>query len=295
MAPSRCRPATGGTPAWLGAVCARSAGRFGAGAADGLIALPLGAGTAVAEAREIDDAGHLRGPGADRRRDEHRGRGLGRHRPPEDQARAACRAAAAARGAAAAREPLHKSDRPGQSQGRRELGEILPAVDDPRPEVRAAFAVAQVSAQPAPSQHAAVALGDRPADSVALHLATLSHLLQRESGLVDELAGRLRRAVEAGGDLLEAQAAELAHDERAPLAVGQLAQVVDELAQPFDRGGVGIGGGNGETVGIELHSRAPLTEQRDRLVVGDAVQPRLERDLAPLAGQGAHRADHRVL
>ena len=43
------------------------------------IALPLGAGTAVAEAREIDDAGHLRGPGADRRRDEHRGRGLGRH------------------------------------------------------------------------------------------------------------------------------------------------------------------------------------------------------------------------
>jgi hypothetical protein len=66
----------------------------------------------------------------------------------------------------------------------------------------------------------------------ALRRAAVGGGVQRVAGVEHGTAGCRVGEAEGAADLVVAQAVELAHDERAALALGQRAQVVDELLEP---------------------------------------------------------------
>src|SRR5260370_523190 len=78
-------------------------------------------------------------------------------------------------------------------------------------------------------------VGEHALDVGAAQWATLFALHQRATRLEDGLHRRALAAPEHGGDLLVSEAAELAHHERATLAIWQRTKVADELVQPRSR------------------------------------------------------------
>ena len=92
------------------------------------------------------------------------------------------------------------------------------------------------------------------------------------------------------------QAAQLAHEQRPAPLRGQLAEVARQRGirsrDSIDALGRGIAHLGGR---FEAAVRAPRSQQRDRLVVRDPVQPGSQRDLARLARQRAIRLEHRGL
>ncbi len=103
--------------------------------------------------------------------------------------------------------------------------------------VPARLAGAKVRAHPACPGGCAHRAPKASADLVALHLAPLSHLAQRQARLVHHLASRGLGGGERLRDLGVAQAAQLAHDQGDTLAVRQRVEVGDELAQTLARFG----------------------------------------------------------
>jgi hypothetical protein len=93
-----------------------------------------------------------------------------------------------------------------------------------------------------------------------------------------------------------AEAVELAEHERPPLAIGEVPQVrpqmgqalavLDGLRQPLRAQSGGL---------AQLGGRPAPAQQRYRLVVGDAEEPRAHLEVAPLALQRRERSSHRAL
>jgi hypothetical protein len=154
----------------------------------------------------------------------------------------------------------------------------------------------QVRADAARTQAAAISVGDAVADADALGRAPVDGLVESAAGVEHGAAGGLVGDAEGDRDVVVAQAAELAHDERAALALGQAAQVVDELGEADAVLGVDLGSGHGRLVELgEFRVRAAAADDVDRLVVGDAVQPRAQRAARLAARQAAQRVLEGVL
>ena len=118
-------------------------------------------------------------------------------------------------------------------------------------------------ADAARAQAAAVAVGDRVAHARALGRASVDGVVQRAARVEDGAAGGLVREAEGGADLVVAQAVELAHDERAALALGQRLQVVDELLEAAALLGVDLGAGDDRLVhGAQLGLRPAPAHDR---------------------------------
>jgi hypothetical protein len=92
------------------------------------------------------------------------------------------------------------------------------------------------------------------------------------------------------------EAAELAHDERRALTLGQVLEVGAKLSKALadlDRLGQRI---SGERVDdVQIDGDATLAQARDRLVVGDTEQPRAHIEVAFLEPQCRERLGHRAL
>ena len=150
-------------------------------------------------------------------------------------------------------------------------------------------------AEPASAEDAPIPLRKRSADLITLHLAPLGHVTQREARLVYDLACGGLGCVERLRDLGVAQAAQLAHDQRAPLTVRQSVEVGDELTQPLARLGLRVRRRLRRLRQRGIDERGPAAQDRDRFVVGDAVEPWPERDPPLLVGQRSQGGLHRVL
>ena len=161
----------------------------------------------------------------------------------------------------------------------------------------AVVAGAQVGADAAGAQVAAVAVRQAAAHARALGRAAVDGVVQGGAGVEDGAAGGLVGDAEGEADLVVAQAAELAHDQGAALALGQHPQVVDELGEAGALLGVDLGAGDGQqVVGVDAAGDGlAAAHDVDRLVVGDPVQPRLQRAAGLAAGQRAQRVLERAL
>ena len=252
--------------------------------------------------RHVDRAGDARRTGADRHRGRNRGclqRRRGADRRGGHTQAAPRRAPTRSEGAGGGRprrlypcladlacnsgeQPRGHPHRQRRTQG---LQVGAPA-RDAGAKVPAGLAGAQVRAHPACPEDAPIALRKRSADLVALHLAPLSHLAQRQARLVHHLACRGLGGGERLRDLGVAQAAQLAHDQRDTLAVRQRVEVGDELAQALARFGPRVRRRLRRLRQRRIDDRGPAAQDRDRLVVGDAVEPRPQRD-PPLARRAA--------
>ena len=165
----------------------------------------------------------------------------------------------------------------GGSRKRRDRGEVATAVGDAVAEGPAIGAAAQVGADVATADPAPVAVGEHAANLLTAHLAPLAHLLESDSRLVEGLPGDRRRGVEGGGDLLEAQSGQLPHHQRPALAVGKLVEVADQPPQALAKvRRLGDARAPRRKLGVDLLDGTAASQQLDRLVVGDPVQPRLE-------------------
>lgn len=175
-------------------------------------------------------------------------------------------------------------------------GKIRPAGADSGLELMAARAGAQVRSQSSPAQRTAVAVGDHAADGLAIHVAALAEVDERTPGLEHGLLGRVGRDRERGGDLGVTEPAQFAHHQRAALSLGQLLNVIDELAQSRASLGVLLRPTAAPSVHrIELVDLRAPTQQRDRLVVGDPVEPRLYGEIPLARLQAPHGVEHRAL
>ncbi len=179
---------------------------------------------------------------------------------------------------------------------RRQPGEVALTCGDRALEVPAFLAIAQMSADVSPADDPPVPVGDRSPHFRAGDLTPRAHLLQAQPGLVDGLAGHRRGGSERGSDLLEAHSPQLAHHHGAPLPFRQLAEIVDQAAQPDAAldGLLDAQSGAGRLV-AERIGRPPAADHLDRLVVGDPVEPRSKPDLPGLPGQRRQHLDHRRL
>jgi hypothetical protein len=92
------------------------------------------------------------------------------------------------------------------------------------------------------------------------------------------------------------EAAELAHDERRALALGQVLEVGAKLSKAFaDLDGLGQRISGQRVEDVQLDGDATLAQARDRLVMGDAEQPRAHLEIAFLEPQRRVRLGHRAL
>lgn len=158
---------------------------------------------------------------------------------------------------------------------RRERLQIVAACRDRRGEHGAPCTIAQVGAQPPAAKHAAVSVGDRSADLLTHHRATLRELHQGAPCLEDCLLCRADRRLERDRDLLVREPTELAHHQRTPLPIGQLPQIRDQQRQTRPLAGTILRRANAPLRNIgELAVAAASTNQRNRLVVRDPKQPR---------------------
>lgn len=147
-----------------------------------------------------------------------------------------------------------------------------------------------------PARHPSVGIRDRPGNDLALQIAAEVHPLKAAPSLVERLPHDRSARPERSANLDEVEPAELAHHEDRSLALGQIAKVFQQppellsrlrllrQARPHLHGVV-----------VQYLGCALLAPQFDRLVMGDAVKPRLQFDLPLLARQGPKRFDHRVL
>ena len=246
----------------------------------------------MARAAEVHQPADLGRTARDGDRRQHHGDGLRARRRAD---RPAGRGAATGRGARAGAAAERREHGGSRDRGR-EGGEVRTALADRGLEVAARLALAQVGADAPAAQAAPVRGGDRLPDRRARHVAPLSHPMQRRSGLVDGLLGGGLRDPEGGADLGERDPVELAHDQRAALALRELVQVAHQPLQALaGLRPLGDATADVDLLGVQLHGRAPGPQDPDGLVVGDPEQPRLQGDLAPLARQGAQRLDHRRL
>ncbi|CAA9479199.1 MAG: hypothetical protein AVDCRST_MAG53-468 [uncultured Solirubrobacteraceae bacterium] len=153
---------------------------------------------------------------------------------------------------------------------------------------------------PAAAQHAPIVVGDRPADGRARGGPPAAHVLQPGARVADGLPRRSLGGAQGGGDLVVGQAAELAHQQGAPLAFGQDTEVGDELVETLAHRVVG-GGLHPDTLEHVAHRDAvrvggARTQERHRLVVRDLEQPGLHHHgLGPGPPERAQRRGERAL
>ena len=191
------------------------------------------------------------GPG-----EQHRSRHLQRHGSggrrdaPRGHAGGAHRATRTARATARCTTPEHVPEhrcRNHRREWRREQSECAPARADRLLEVLARLTATKVRADLPPAQQAHVPRRDALAHELAAHLVALPQVVQGQTGLVDELlTGGLRRT-ERRADLRVAEAAELAHDDRATLSVGQRGEIGHQRAKLLARLRI-VGDGRREAV-----------------------------------------------
>src|SRR5689334_1724498 len=95
--------------------------------------------------------------------------------------------------------------------------------------------------EPAAAENAAVAGGKSDTGLVALHVATGLELGEGEARLVDGLAGGALGDLERGADLRVRETAQLTHQNRATLALGEPRQVAHEVADALAHRGLAVG------------------------------------------------------
>ena len=95
-----------------------------------------------------------------------------------------------------------------------------------------------MGAYAAPAKLAPVALGHERPDRLTLHVAPVADIGEGDAGLVHALLGGAHGGAEGGSDLLVVEAVELAHEQGASLALGELGNIGHQLAQALARGGV---------------------------------------------------------
>ncbi|HEX3452830.1 MAG TPA: hypothetical protein VHS26_05955 [Solirubrobacteraceae bacterium] len=121
---------------------------------------------------------------------------------------------------------------------RRQHLQLRAASGDLCSERGAGGAVAHVGAQATTAQRPPIAIGDRALHLLTGHRTPLGQLGERLARFEDRLLARARRGFERDGDLRVREAAQLVHDERGALALGQVLQVGDELRQARTRLGL---------------------------------------------------------
>ena len=204
------------------------------------------------------------------------------------------RAEPARRGAA--EDAAQEARRHHRRKGRAQHPQVGAPLRDRGLESLARLAGPQMGPQPPVAEQAAVPLRQGMASRLTLHLAPPTQLPQPHTGLVDGLTGGRLGGRDRGGDLRVAQAAQLPHHEGPSLALGQLIEVGDQVAQALPGLGLEVGARDnriGELIGV----RGPgaLAQDRDRLVVGHPVEPRPQGNLTLVPGKGAKGARHRAL
>ena len=203
-------------------------------------------------------------------------RRAGQRGAPHDHSGGADGAPRAARAdAGTTPEDLLEHGRSGERRERGcEQGECGPAAADRLLEVLARLAGTEVGANFAPTQQAQVVRGDPFAHEVAAHLVAIPQLVQGGACLIDELLAAGLRRGERGCDRGVAEAAQLSHDDRAALPIGERGEIGHERAKLLAGLRVVGEGRRGRGIGGSLTSAA--SDDRDRLVVGDPEQPGLE-------------------
>jgi hypothetical protein len=196
-------------------------------------------------------------------------------------------------GAAAGRAGQHRAER--HDGQRRQQGEGATAIAQTSFEGGARGARLQMGANAPGAPDATVAVGQAVHDLAAVGRSALLEPRQRHPGLVDRLARRDLRGGEGRGDLAVLEAGQLPHDDRAALALGQAANVREQRIQPLTVVPRAVLAGTFGHLGDELLVRPPPADQRNRLVVRDPVQPRLDPPGERLALQRPERGQHRVL
>ena len=255
--------------------------------------------------------------GDDRRRDQRRDMAGGRrHEAGRDRAAgtepgggrdAACRGCATGRGTATAtaagRRPTAGDAELGEDAERRDDGsdrmELTADAADRMPEVPAAFAIVEVPAGGRRRADAAVvAVGDLVTDLCAGRLPRLERGGERNACAdEDRFDGRHRHAQRVG-ELGVAHPRQLAHQQRGALLVGQAANVLDQARERLallggrDRVGDRAGGGTLDRRRRDRHRPADLI---DAAVVGDAIQPCAEGEIAVARPQPVVRLEEHVL
>ncbi len=171
----------------------------------------------------------------------------------------------------------------GRGQGRRQRGQLRrPGLQALLP-APAGGAGAHVGLQAARAHDAPVAVRERSPHPVARHVAPGGQVVQRQAGVVDELLDDRGVLAQGPPDLLVPQAAQLAHHQRRALAVGQLVQVLAQLAQVGRQLAALL-----DPPGRHLEAREgrgrvgrPAPQDAHAGVVGDPVEPRPQRDVGP--------------
>ncbi|HEX2103219.1 MAG TPA: hypothetical protein VHF51_06175 [Solirubrobacteraceae bacterium] len=189
--------------------------------------------------------------------------------------RAGCRRRRAADDPGASAQLRQQARGTGDGERREERAELGAAPAKRLRERRTRVAAPEVTPNPAVAPHAAVAVGQRPLDSSAHHLTPRLRLVQRQARLVDRLSDGAGRDREHDRDLVVAEAAELAQQQRAALALGQRGEVgaqaghtladVERLVRAPGRDPMRL---------LELAVGSPPAQDVHRLVARDAEQPR---------------------
>src|SRR5579875_287646 len=199
------------------------------------------------------------------------------------------------------RAPQRAREHGGRRGGRERRGQrpqLLASGRDAGGEQLARGAGAQMGPQPAPAQHPSVTVGDSPAHLLTAHFAPLLDLRQPLARLEDRLLGGGGGGAQRDPDLLVGEPAELAQEQRRALALGQPGEILDQAAPAgaavhrlLDRAR------QRHLLAQRLRlALAPAPpQQRDRLVVGDPVQPGPQRRRAPLLAKRGQRSGERRL
>lgn len=114
----------------------------------------------------------------------------------------------------------------GEGENGGERGELAWAGRRRLAEGPASRAGAQMRADAARLQHAAIAVGQASAHVVAAQLSALGHMGERQPGLVDELLHAPSALIEDARDLLVREPRELAQHQRPALVGRQLQEVL---------------------------------------------------------------------
>jgi hypothetical protein len=145
------------------------------------------------------------------------------------------------------------------------------------------------------AQDATIAVRDTARDVPAVRLAPSRDVVEGHARLEDVLASREGTHIEGAADLRVLESRELPHEERAPLALGQRAKVREQRREAFPGQAAALGVGVIRGVGRELLIGVTAAQDRDRLVVGDAVKPRADHARGAAALKRAEHGEHRVL
>ena len=156
---------------------------------------------------------------------------------------------------------------------------VSPRTDRPF-EILTRLTATKVRADLPPAQQAPIPRRDALAHEFAAHFVARPEVLEGRPGLVDQLLTSGLRRAERRADLRVAEAAELAHDDRATLSVRQRGEIGHERTKLLARLRVVADSRRSRCVGRRLPGAS--SNDRDRLVVGDPEEPRLD---APSIGR----------